>query len=375
MVPDLTRTRRSLRKSVPTIQRLFDPRSNSLNAIRLALAVLVIVSHSWPIGGYGKEPGVGAQHLGDWAVAGFFATSGYLITASRIRSRSFIDYLWRRILRIYPAFFVVLVMVAFVIAPLASTFLGAGTWTPFTALQYLVSDLGLWMARFGIDGMLTTVPFPGSWNGSLWTLAFEFGCYMLIGLVVGVVPRSRLGAAVVTLFVIAVVGAAFTTGGMIHVPQVVEQFIYLFGYFLAGSMLYLARGRVPLTVPLAVVAAILTIVAVVTDTFRATAGLPVAYLMVALGAFLPLRRVGARNDISYGMYIYAFPIQQLLALTLITKVLPVWAFVLIAIAGTLPLAWASWILVERPAMKLKILTARANVDPEGHVIGSPGGSN
>ena len=88
-----------------TLATAFDPRHNSLNALRLALATLVIVSHAWPIGGFGNDPHIGDLSFGGWAVAGFFAISGFLITSSRLRS-SFSAYLWRRMLRIFPGLWV-----------------------------------------------------------------------------------------------------------------------------------------------------------------------------------------------------------------------------------------------------------------------------
>ena len=92
---------------------------------------------------------------------------------------------------------------------------------------------------------------------------------------------------------------------------------------------------------------------IATGTFQAFAGLPVAYLLLVLGARLPLHRIGSRNDLSYGLYIFAFPVQQTLQLLFPHRELPVGLFVVIAVGATLPLAAASWFCVESQAMKLK----------------------
>jgi peptidoglycan/LPS O-acetylase OafA/YrhL len=82
--------------------------------------------------------------------------------------------------------------------------------------------------------------------------------------------------------------------------------------------------------------------------------------MLYLGVVLPFARVGAVNDVSYGMYIYAFPLQLVLAV-IVGTTLPTWAFVLVSIAITAPFAAASWFLVEKPAMRLKRLTSGSPV--------------
>lgn len=345
----------------PTLEGSFDPRRNSLNALRLVLATLVIVSHSWPIGGFGEDPGVSDLSLGEWAVAGFFAISGYLIAMSRVRATSFWDYLWRRFLRIYPAFLVVLVVVAFVFAPL-SVVIAGGEWSFLAGFDYVLHNLGLRVTQMGIPGTLADVPYAGAWNGSLWTLWYEFVCYLALGVLVSFVPRRRLGIVMIgALIVCATAVAVFTAIG---VPSLaLLNAVTLGGYFSAGAVLYCYRGHVPLRWDLALLSAALIVVMAATSTFRLGAGPPVAYLMMWLSVVLPLARVGAKNDISYGMYIYAFPVQQMLAMLLVGLALPVGVFIVIAVAATVPFAAASWFLIERPAMRFKSLFRRRRSEP------------
>ncbi|PPH07286.1 acyltransferase [Rathayibacter sp. AY1C1] len=354
----------------PTVGSAFDPRSNSINALRLGLAVLVIVSHSFPLGGYGDDPGFGGSTLGAWAVGGFFATSGFLITASRLRSRSLVDFLWRRFLRIYPAFLVSLLVVAFVAAPLASLLLGAGEYSAAGAVRFVFANAALYIREYGIAGMLGSVPYPGAWNGSLWSLFYEFVSYVVIGLLVSLAPARWVRPLVVAGFAGLTLVAAVLATDLVPFPAPLNQTVTLVGYFLAGALVHLYRDRLPLTGALTAVAAVLLVLVIATGLYRVLAGLPLAYLMVAPGARLPLRRVGATHDVSYGMYIYAFPVQQLLSLAIVGAGadVPLWAYIALSVAATVPLAWASWLLVERPAMRLKRLTARAPVDVEGHVL-------
>lgn len=82
------------------------------------------------------------------------------------------------------------------------------------------------------------------------------------------------------------------------------------------------------------------------------AGPALAYVCIWLSIHLPLDRVGARNDLSYGVYIYAFGVQELLAVWGVTH----WGYfpyTLLSIAVTLCLATASWTLVEKRALRAK----------------------
>jgi peptidoglycan/LPS O-acetylase OafA/YrhL len=317
-----------------------------LNALRLGLALLVLVAHAWELGGYGLQ----TKPLGPWAVAGFFCISGYLIALSRARARGLGEFFARRVVRIYPAFFVVLVIVAFVFAPLASAALGGGPWSPESGALYVLRNAGLWMAQPTIPGMLADIPYPGVWNGSLWTLAFEFACYVITGLIGCLTARWRTRVTIV-LWLVAVTVSVLSGVGFIVVPWTLATLATLLGFYLSGTILLLACNRVPLHPALLVASAALVAAVATTGAPTVLAGPAMAYLVLALGILLPLRRIGARNDISYGIYIYAFPVQQMLALALAHQAVPIVAPLVLAITITVPLAWASWLLVERPAMR------------------------
>ncbi|WP_182252861.1 acyltransferase family protein [Microbacterium esteraromaticum] len=329
----------------------FNPKQNSLNALRLLFATAVIVAHAWPLSGRTDEPiGPGAfNSLGPWAVAGFFVISGYLIAGSRDHS-AIAPFLWRRFLRIYPAFVVVLAATAFVFAPLSTLVMGEFSIT--AGVEYLLKNAGLYIFTFDVNGTLPTAPYPDAWNGSLWTLFYEALCYVGIGLAMTVIPRRWLALALsITVIGGMAVTAAHVYLDVLHV-NVILHTIRLGTYFAAGALLYVLRERVAYRWEFAAVSAVAVVITAATGTFDILAAVPLAYLCMWLGIALPLDRVGAKNDISYGMYIYAFPVQQLLAIT-IGERMPLWLFMLLSIAATVPFAWASWVLVERPAMRLR----------------------
>src|SRR4051794_20588629 len=103
-----------------TISSALRGHDNALGLIRLVLALAVLVSHTWPLGGFGHDPGSGISRgqttLGGLAVGGFFAISGYLTTKSGMSS-DVMQFLWRRVLRIFPAFLLVILLSALALGP------------------------------------------------------------------------------------------------------------------------------------------------------------------------------------------------------------------------------------------------------------------
>lgn len=321
------------------------PRHNSLNALRLALATLVIVSHSWPVGGFGPDPRLGVLTLGEVAVAGFFGVSGWLITASRMKS-TLRGFAWRRFLRIYPGYLGALLAVAFGFAPLAAL-LSTGTWSPADGVQHVLANLTLEVRDHQVGASLPATSYP-AWNGSLWTLSSEALCYVAVGLTVTVVGRRAAPVAVLALFAVT----TWARAADVTVPggSLGWAFVQLSPWFFAGASLFVLRRTVPLHGIAAAAAGAGAVAGLAVEPVLAA--VPLAYLALWLGARLPLREVARTTDLSYGMYIYAFPVQQLLVILGVTQ-LGVGAYILLSVLGTVPFAVTSWLLIEQPAMRAR----------------------
>ncbi|HJV99099.1 MAG TPA: acyltransferase [Arthrobacter sp.] len=229
--------------------RRFDAGPNSLNALRLILAAMVIVSHSWWIGGYGAEPQPGGVKLGSWAVIGFFGISGYLITRSRLQARSGAAFCHARFLRIFPGLAVCVAAVAFAIAPL-SAWLTGRRYSLADALLYFATNLFAGtpgVAMGGIRGSLEGLPEDWLWNGPLWTLFWEIFCYVLIGLVLGIFRLELARLAVVSLFIGGSAAAFVVNAGWLARPTATDWPLIPVLTFLAGSLVYLFRDQIPAT--------------------------------------------------------------------------------------------------------------------------------
>jgi peptidoglycan/LPS O-acetylase OafA/YrhL len=342
---------------VPRIGRTLDPRANSLNLIRLVLAFSVLFAHSWHVVGAGNGPDFKGENLGGWAVAGFFGISGYLITASRFSNRIG-SYLVHRVARIFPAFIMCLVLMAFVFAPIAYIVqrgsLAGFMSTPTTPLNSIFANLSLRIVSYDVAGTPAGVPYPGAWNGSLWTLYFEFMCYLLVAFL-GFLPIVRKSPwPIIAAFALSVL--LWANIGLLK-PLMQSNMDFelaarLIPYFLGGAVVQVLSSRIGIhrvAGPLAVVIAAALILWV--PGFGGQLAAPfIAYSLLWISTWLPQPGIVSRHDISYGAYIYAFPVQQLLAV-FGAHHWGVWWFTVAATLLTVPLAAASWRLLERPIMR------------------------
>ncbi|GIF05173.1 acyltransferase family protein [Actinoplanes siamensis] len=363
-----------------TVDTAFSGPDNSFGFLRLLFAFAVLVSHSLPLG-YGEEDlGGGLTHgqtvLGEIGLLGFFTISGFLITRSAGRL-PLPRYLWHRALRILPGLWVCLIVTGFVFAPVVALIERgslAGLFTePGGPVSYVANNLAIKIRQYGISDLLLDTPYgeltgTSVVNGPLWSLLYETLCYLLVaGLAVaGVLRRARwvivlLAAGLLGWIVRDFLGAPRIPGPQgQHGPFLgigaldAYSLIYLTYVFLLGALFQVYRRSIVLNDGGALAAAV-----VLAGTLRfggfAVLGYPAfAYLVLWLAIRLPapLRRVGRRRDYSYGFYIYAFPVQQLLALLGVPD-LGLVAYIALASLGTLALAIPSWHLVERPAMSVK----------------------
>ncbi|HAP91234.1 MAG TPA: hypothetical protein DEP82_08465 [Arthrobacter bacterium] len=326
---------------------------NSLNAVRLVLAAMVIVSHSWWLGGYGDEPQPGGIKLGSWAVIGFFGISGFLITRSRVHSRSAASYSLARFLRIFPGLAVCMAIVAFIIAPLTAGLTGR-RYSVTDALFYFVTNLSAGtpgIAAAGIPGSLDGLPDPRLWNGPLWTLFWEIACYVLVGVVIGI---FRVELARIALLCPFIVGSAMAFGvdaGWMPRPTPYDWPLIPVLTFLAGSLLYLYRDSVPASPASLGVCAVMVLAIAGLGFAPSLIHLPLCALLLAGSLYLPLASVGSRYDVSYGVYIYGWPVQQFLASMGVHTVVPPWVFAGASLLVVAPLAWLSCRYVEGPAQR------------------------
>ncbi|TFC44957.1 acyltransferase [Cryobacterium sp. TmT2-59] len=346
---------------------------NSLGLIRLILASVVIFDHAFPLGGYGADPFFRLTRdqasLGSLAVAGFFAISGYLIAKSGMSS-DVVQFLWRRVLRIFPAYWTVLLLTALVIAPIVWVTTGHAisnyfTLAPNNPLNYFTANWTLNIGTYGIyDIFATTTPYgrevgASVFNGSIWTLIYEWQCYLLIGAGVafGVFYKAKILVPIVTmlLFVIQIVNVTNPSGLAAIAPYLSDtQRITLTFTFMLGASIAVYSKKIVYGNGLGILSGLVLLLSLRYGGFMTIGVIAGTYFVLYLAASLPrqVQWVGSKNDYSYGVYIYGFLVQQVTAHLGWYK-FGYFPYALIALVLTFGCAWLSWHLVEKRAMALK----------------------
>ena len=343
----ITRSSSSRRKPV-TLRQAFDPKLNALNAVRLAMAVGVIFWHSFPLTGEDIGFAPLRQFVGEAWVDGFFAISGFLITRSWFHTPRANRYAGARATRILPAFWVCIILTAIVAAPISLAMQG-GNWRPLITSAdpylYVAKNSAVWIFQAGIAGTPNDIPVSGVWNGSLWTLGWECLCYLgVLALgVTGLIWRKWcLPVAFVAVWLLLAAVVVTERTGNIHAAG-------RFGVmFLAGALIYQFRRRIYCTWPLVVVAIVITGCTQLLSDYRLVGAVFWAYAVISIGVLLKAERLRLPNDISYGVYIYAFPIQQLAVIATggFTPIL----FGVMCTVLVIPVAAASWFVIEKPVL-------------------------
>jgi peptidoglycan/LPS O-acetylase OafA/YrhL len=350
------------------MQETAKSRHNAFAFLRFILASLVIFAHSSALGDFPDDllSIYSSDRLGpgNVAVFGFFFISGFLVTKSYLRLRSLPRFLWHRALRIYPAFWVCLVVTAFGFAAFAfahekgtlSGFVGASD----DPLAFLKNNWTLAIRQWGIDRLLSTNPFPSAFNGSLWTLEAEFRCYLGVALlgIAGLLRGARWTIGVLVLVLWApLVWSGFYVHDWPHAgiiadlfpsDKVLEQCVY----FALGCAALLYRDHIRLDPRIAGFAFCSIFAALKLPYCSAFAPFALSYLVYYAAFRIPIYDFDRFGDFSYGIYIYAFPVQQVFAMLGVQRY-GFWPFMLLSLLATLPLAALSWKLVEEPALRLK----------------------
>ncbi|MGI9020811.1 MAG: acyltransferase family protein [Solirubrobacterales bacterium] len=335
-------------------------RRNNIGSLRLIGALMVLVGHSFILASADGSTGDAlSRAIGDVApfrmglpgigVAMFFAISGYLVAQSYQRRGGSLAYVEARLLRIYPALWIA-IGITVLMGAIVSVFSPEDFLSSKRTLVYAVGGASLLDLQFTLPGVFGSNPRAASVNGSLWTLPVELKMYLFVAAVgvVGLLGR-RLLFNLAAAAILAVAGLWPEALPLMGNPD--HQSIALF--FLVGTALYVNRGAVPLrgvaVGGLALLAAALSWTAAYPVLFAVAFSYAVLWLGFASRPRLP--DLAARGDLSYGTYLYAFPVSQLWVLALGPG--SPWLVAGLTAAVVLPMAFASWRLVEEPALRLK----------------------
>lgn len=295
-------------------------RNNNLNLLRIVAASAVLVSHGYALttGDPTREPllALTGLTLGTFSVVVFFAISGLLIARSFDRRKSLAHFLAARFLRLWPGLLVLACLSAWVMGPAVTVLPWRAYWHDHATWTYVPRTLTLYFLQGELPGVFAHNAFPREVNGSLWSLFYEVACYAVVAVLgLGGLLRGGWKFAVFMALVLAAQVWAAT-----HSPAAGVLFrlrtLAFYGFpFALGIAAYVWRQNLPIKGWLALAIWLLP-VALHGSAYEPT-GLMIAlaytsYFLafVPQGAILQYNRLG---DYSYGIYIYAFPLQQILA--------------------------------------------------------------
>lgn len=325
-------------------------RANNFDGLRIVGAFLVLVTHHFPLMG-GVEPGIRSTSmitLGHFGVMLFFSISGYLVAQSWERDPHVGRFLARRALRIMPGFAACILVLCAGLAWYACARHSAAHWRGLSTYIGNLVPLSYWD-----DIHFIARPGDGKLNGPLWTIPYEVRCYLLFA--VGAFflqKRMRHVVAGALLLGLACYLAAGLDDARVARMLVTEelrltQLAMFFGF---GAALH----YFPLTARwLAVLLAGAMAAALLGHQHLATwLAIPPAAVFVGSRSWPLLRSAGRFGDLSYGVYLWGWPTQQLVYVWLAPTV-PFLASLLLTTCMVLVLAWLSWTFIERPALRLK----------------------
>lgn len=335
-----------------TLNSVLDDKNN-FDAIRLLAAVGVIFSHAYPaLVGSNKTEffyvlSGGQTTLGDLCVAIFFIISGLLITQSFLRSASLIDYFTNRILRIIPALFVVSLVICIIVGPAVTEVASRDYWTNYLTARYMGNAL-IYPSAQQLPGVFTHHAYPLVTNASIWTLSYEFTCYIFIAAICLAFRKAWLASIALFLFATATVFYTYIS------PEI---FVRFSSYFFAGSIAYCVRKWVVLDFRVF----LLSIVALCAATYFHRALVPAicvfgtyATIYIAYAERLKAQNASRYGDFSYGVYLWAWPIQQLMSPYTPSPELNF----IFSLPFVFMIAILSWHFVEKPALSKKKLIAK-----------------
>lgn len=336
--------------------RLPKGRNNAFDLLRLVGALLVIVEHSWILTGHAAVlPAASGTGVGLIGVDIFFLTSGFLISASWLSDPSPGRFFARRALRIYPALFVAIAVLALLVGPLLTALPVRAYIASAETYEYLTRNLLILPLNYDLPGVYENLPYPDAVSGSLWTIRIEVLCYFgvaVLGLA-GVLKRRA------PLVVLAIAGLVMTT--VIRLTDYHGVLIpHLLGveapepitFFLLGMLARALGPRwiPPLWAPVALLVVWVAVLGTPLAHLASIVTIACTTLVVAFRAPVWLRHPTGSYDLSYGTYIIAFPVQQFLVQLGMRQPILI---LLAAVAAVLPLAALSWRFIERWALQHK----------------------
>lgn len=328
-------------------------RNNNFDLLRLIAALGVFLSHGiYFFSGFSPSFFNRTQSLGSISVYIFFIVSGFLIFRSYQRDRSFLNFFKKRLLRIFPGLFVASFFSVFFIAWIATTgskedfLLRADVWEVFFSYASGLAHL------HGIEGVFEDAVFPLSLNGSLWTIKYEIACYFLMftyfSCNIFLNRDLKVIAIVALLFLLLILGDNFPA---FKYMDIYSLSIFSFSFFLGVLAAHFNFDKFNRKYILLAFITLSISLFFFNDKRWIDVVININLLFIIIFVAFSKIKINMKNDISYGVYIYAFPIQQFVSIYALKNGYSIWWYFALMLTWILVMAILSWKLVESPAIQ------------------------
>ena len=323
------------------------PHNNLFDIIRLLSAIAVVISHHYALSGLPEPKLFRGLSVGHCAVLAFFSISGYLVTQSFDRSKSFFDFSKKRILRIFPGLIVCITLVVFFITPFFSTE------TPTNYLINILKTKDIIKILFFLEDRIPTVfdeaILKNHIFGSIWTLPYELWCYLILGVSLRI--KNHKGTIMILLLSCLLIYNLYSPRPQIVVLRnIIPSYFGLFGtaFFFGALTAKITHKKLIFLLSVLVVSYIIASINLISNPIIFQY-LYISSLVLLISLSFSERLIMGKFDYSYGIYIYSFPIQQVI---LNYTDLAFFPKLLLSLLVTISLAAFSWHYIEKPAKKL-----------------------
>lgn len=332
---------------------------NNFHFLRFIFALLVVISHSYALSGgdistqWIYEVTDGKVVYASIGLNGFFVISGYFIYQSLQRSKSLLEYYWKRILRVFPALFVVLTL-SVILSPFVYN-----SEIPFyrniEVYTYVPRNLLLYPDQPKIEGIFADNPYKAI-NGSLWTIRYEFTCYIILS-VLFLIKSNKLWSKLLLFCASSsmYIGYVFFVnelGNLSMFNLIGFEVLQLGTFFVVGSFLASLNIEKLFSKWMVFMTLGILMLSVIFDFYNEVKHLIFSLFVLSLGftTINFMAKFAKYGDMSYGVYIYSFPIQQTLVYFFD---LGTYALMFNSVIFSIVMGYLSWHTIEKQALKRK----------------------
>lgn len=354
-----------------TFSDIYNRKNNSYDDMRFILASMVLFVHSYALL-YGHEKDFFSEMvnhqlaLSTLAVYSFFILSGFFMIQS-LEVNSFVKYVQHRVLRIIPAFWMSLLLFSFLIIPIVSQDIDIFSFHTGSSLEFVTKagSFHIFGYAWTITGAFPDNPFIDVINGSMWTLKFEVALYFILPIIIWIIHDRKdfLLIVHIGLLLLAILNIAVGFN-LFNIPcckawvfgvNEYSSLILFTSYFFAGVIFYKFKERIVVSKRIFILCILLFVLSMFFGNMKLVTLITLPYIVLIIGSVLKVKILSATGDYSYGMYIYSFPVQQILIKFFKNDINAIQLF-FTSFFITLVLSVFSWHLLEKKFIKKKGLS-------------------